>query len=121
MARTPRKITRKVPVGTPRDPWRGRRCKCCKLIYVPSERADARTADKSVFCSRKCKDGYHRNGGMDFEKFIDRAVNRIAKVLLADEKFLETISDKIRVKPEFMRSPSVRDTEHAASATAAQD
>lgn len=83
-----------------RDPWRGRRCKYCKLVFVPSERADARTADLAKFCQKSCKDKFRFNGGINFDQLTKNATRAVIKALLADETFLEAIADKMRVRQD---------------------
>lgn len=79
--------------------WKMRKCKCCKLVYQPKAR-DRRTAERSIFCSRKCKDRWHKSGGMDLDKLIERVTNAVSRHLLQNDSFLDAIRDKLRVAPE---------------------
>lgn len=85
-----------MPVKTKRDPWRPRRCKTCKLMYVPPGK-DKGNAERSKFCTKKCRDGYHRNGGMNLARLQEVLARALAKTLKADDAFLEAIADKLRV------------------------
>lgn len=85
-----------MPKSTGPNPWKLRKCKSCKLLYAPTCR-DAANARKSLFCTAKCKNYYHRNGGMDMERMEEVLERRLLKRLLADEVFLEAVADKMRV------------------------
>jgi hypothetical protein len=99
----PKKLTWKPKTKDQRGPeWKPRKCKCCKLTYVPMDSNPA-NAKRSKFCNRKCKDGYHRNGGMSLPRLQEVVIRATVKALLADDAFLATLADKLRVK----QSPSI--------------
>jgi hypothetical protein len=90
-------LTWKPKVKDQRGPeWKLRKCKCCKLTYTPMDKNPA-NAKRSKFCCRKCKNGYHRYGGMNMDRLHEVLCRRIVKALLADDAFLEALSDKLRV------------------------
>jgi hypothetical protein len=64
-------------------------------MYCPDCR-DKANAERSKFCTRKCKDAYHRNGGMNIDRLQEVMSRRIVKQLRADEEFLEAVCDKLR-------------------------
>jgi hypothetical protein len=76
--------------------WKPRKCRHCKLTFVPTCR-DAANAKRQEFCTAKCRIDYHRNGGMNMTQLTERATNAVLKNLLADENFLERLADKVRV------------------------
>lgn len=92
-----------MPVKAGPDPWRLRKCKCCKCSYRPSCK-ERHNAEKSLFCTRKCKDTYYRSGGMNIEKLRELLARQIIKQLLADEKFLQAMADKLRVSDAIGRA-----------------
>jgi hypothetical protein len=57
-------------------------------------------AERQEFCCRKCKDHYHRNGGMTFPRLIEVATRAILKNLIADDRLIQTIADKAAVQRE---------------------
>jgi hypothetical protein len=79
-----------------KDPWRLRKCKACKISYKPMCR-DKANAEKSIFCTRACKDRYHRSGGMNIVQLREVLTRAIIKALKEDDAFLEAIADKVRV------------------------
>ncbi len=93
-----------MPVSPARNPWKPRKCKHCKLTYVPSCR-DQGNARKSIFCTRKCKSSYHRSGGINFDQLIEKAARKVFALLREDDAFAQVIADKLRVT-HFTVSPS---------------
>jgi len=85
-----------MPEKYKRDPWRGRRCLYCKVVFVPNERADARTADGAKFCCKKHKDRYRFNGGLNFDQLAANVSREVVKKLLSDDKFGAAMADKLR-------------------------
>ncbi len=83
---------------TGKNPWRLRKCKnkACGLTYSPTAK-DAGNAEKSKFCCVRCKNYYHRHGGINAERLHEVVYRRISKALLTDDSFLEAIADKVRV------------------------
>jgi len=75
--------------------WKPRRCKRCKLMFVPDGKNPA-NAKRAKFCCKNCKNGYHRHGGMDLDRMREYLTKGIVKALLADESFLEALADKLR-------------------------
>lgn len=85
-----------MPKTTGKNPWRPRRCKNCKLTYVPPGK-DKGNADRSIFCTTKCRVSYHRNGGMNMDRLREVLTRAIIKALKQDDDFIEAIADKLRV------------------------
>jgi hypothetical protein len=85
-----------MPAKKTQDPWHLRKCKNCKLTYKPTGK-DRGNAERSIFCTRKCKDRYHRSGGMNIEQLRELLIRATIKALKADDAFLEAIADKLRV------------------------
>ena len=79
-----------------KDPWRLRKCKACKVSYKPTCTGKG-NAEKSIFCTRDCKDRYHRSGGMNVKQLRELLTRQIVKALKSDDAFLEAIADKLRV------------------------
>ena|ERR1700689_2325278 len=79
-----------------KDPWRLRKCKACKVSYKPTCTGKG-NAEKSIFCTRDCKDRYHRSGGMNVRQLRELLTRQIVKALKSDDAFLEAIADKVRV------------------------
>ncbi len=88
-----------MPANTRGPEWKPRRCKCCGLTFIPLDTNPA-NAKRKKFCTRKCKDGYHRSGGMNLPRLIEVVTRKVVSALLADEVFLERMSDKLRVVKE---------------------
>jgi hypothetical protein len=65
-------------------------------MFVPICK-DSHNADISKFCSRKHKDAYRRNGGMNMERLEEVVIRATIKALKEDDSFLEAIADKLRV------------------------
>jgi hypothetical protein len=84
-----------MPTNNSKDPWKLRRCKNCKLIYKPTGK-DRGNAERSIFCTRKCKDKYHRSGGMNIDQLREFLSRATAKALKADETFIAELSDRLR-------------------------
>jgi hypothetical protein len=85
-----------LPSKNGTNPYRPRRCKYCKLMFVPTCK-DSHNADIAKFCSRKHKDAYRRNGGMNMERLEEVVIRATIKALKEDETFLEALLDKLRV------------------------
>src|SRR5271170_4254564 len=94
--------------------WKPRKCKHCKLTFVPSCR-DQANARKKLFCTPKCRMAYHRSGGLNFDQLIERVVRKVAKILTQDEAFRESLADKLRVVPEGITAPPSRESSAAGS------
>ena len=91
-----KKLTWKPKVKDQRGPeWKPRRCKHCKLMFVPADK-NPYNAKTAKFCCKKCKDGFHRHGGMDADRLCQYIGGRILKSLLADEAFKDSLADKLR-------------------------
>jgi hypothetical protein len=75
--------------------WKPRRCKHCKLMFTPADKNPA-NAKRAKFCGKKCKDGYHRHGGMNTDRLIDYVTKGVLQRLHADETFLDSLADKLR-------------------------
>jgi hypothetical protein len=84
--------------------WKPRKCKRCKLTFVPPDKNPA-NAQRRKFCSRGCKDGYHRSGGLNYEQLVDRVARKVFAVLREDDAFAQVIADKLRVT-HFTTSPN---------------
>jgi hypothetical protein len=84
-----------MPKSTEKNPWRPRRCKNCKLVYVPPGK-DKGNAERSTFCTKKCRDSYHRNGGMNMARLQEVVTRATIKALKSDAAFLESLSDQLR-------------------------
>jgi len=80
---------------TGKDPWRLRKCKSCGISYKPTCR-DKANAEKSIFCTRACKDRYHRSGGMNIVQLREVLTRAIMKAIKQDAAFLEALSDQLR-------------------------
>jgi len=79
------------------NPYRPRRCKRCRLVFVPDkDKLDKGQAGRAKFCTRKCKDSYHRNGGMNIDRLHEVMARRLAKELSGDETFLALIAGRVR-------------------------
>jgi hypothetical protein len=78
-----------------KDPWRLRKCKSCGISYKPTCR-DKANAEKSIFCTRACKDRYHRSGGMNIVQLREVLTRAIMKAIKQDPAFLESLSDQLR-------------------------
>lgn len=102
-----------MPKPTAKDPWRLRRCKNCKLTFKPLGK-DRGNAERAKFCKRKCKDDYHRNGGMNIERLYEVVTRATIKAVMADEAFIEALADKLRV----IQTPSVRSVVDAVRGSA---
>jgi len=91
------------------NPYRPRRCKRCKLVFVPDkDKLDKGQAGRAKFCTRKCKDSYHRNGGMNIDRLHEVMTRRLSKELLADETFLGEIAGRVREQLGKVMRESIR-------------
>jgi hypothetical protein len=86
--------------------WKPRKCPTCKLTFVPQDKNPA-NAKRKRFCTRKCKDGFHRNGGMNLDRLMEVVARKTKADLLKDDAFLETLRDKLRVTPDRTSAPSI--------------
>jgi hypothetical protein len=94
----PKKLTWKPKTKNQRGPeWKPRRCKCCKLMFVPMDKNPA-NAGRSKFCTKRCKDRYHNSGGMNIVRFHEVVTRATVKALNGDDMFIEGLSDKLRSK-----------------------
>jgi hypothetical protein len=77
-----------MPVPKKQRPveYKPRRCKYCRLLFVPvvGPKLNRRNAEIQKFCCRKHKDAYHKNGGMNWERFMER-VNKEVRKIVRDE------------------------------------
>ena len=89
--------------------WRPRRCKHCKLMYVPGDTNPA-NAERSKFCNRKCKDSYHRNGGINLPRLLEVVARKVKAALVKDDAFLESLRAKLQTIQEV---PTIKDLERA--------
>lgn len=92
-----------MPTKTSKDPWHLRRCKNCKLTYKPIGK-DRGNAERSLFCTPKCRQMYHTSGGMNLKRLQEVVTRATIKAVMADEAFIEALADKLRV----IQAPSVR-------------
>lgn len=66
------------------DPaYKPRKCRHCKLTFVPKVgmKGNRLNAENQKFCCKKCKDNYHRNGGMNWERFMERVDANVRKIV----------------------------------------
>lgn len=77
--------------------YKPRKCKYCRLTFVPvvGAKGNRRNAELQKFCGKKCKDAYHRNGGMNWERFTER-VDALVRKLVRDELQKTGIIEEIR-------------------------
>ena len=85
--------------------WKPRKCKCCKLTFVPLDKNPA-NAGRRKFCTRRCKDDYHRNGSMNIQRFHEVLLRKVLKALREDDAFLEAIAGKVRVIQSVTTPPN---------------
>lgn len=71
------------------EAYKPRRCKCCKLVFVPQDKNPA-NAIRKKFCTKKCKDGYHRNGGMNIDRLAEVLARRMKPIVI------ETVAAQLR-------------------------
>jgi Ser/Thr protein kinase RdoA (MazF antagonist) len=68
----------------PKEPeFKLKRCPYCKLLFRPMlGRKNVRAnAERQRFCSTKCRAGFHRNGGMNFEVMMERIERKVLKIV----------------------------------------
>lgn len=83
-----------MPTKTPKDPWKLRRCKNCKLTYKPTCK-DRGNAERSIFCTKKCRTAYHNGGGMNLVRFQEVVTRATIKALRTDDSFIASVSDRL--------------------------
>jgi hypothetical protein len=63
-------------------------------MFVPATKNPA-NAKRSKFCCKKCKDGFHRHGGLNLAQFQELVGKRVLRQLQTDEDFIAAISGRI--------------------------
>ena len=102
-----------MPKPTRGAQWKPRKCKHCKLIYVPKDKNPANAA-RSKFCTRKCKDGYHRNGGMNLDRLVEVLMRRLKREIYdailgpANEGVIQTVVQQEVARLQAHQADSLR-------------
>ena len=98
--------------------FRLKRCAYCKLTFRPilGKKNVRANAERQRFCCRKCKDRFHRNGAMNWERFEERTGKLVKKfvreewALIRDEiktELLEILKFQTPPRDEYMRNRSI--------------
>lgn len=81
-----------------------RRCKYCRLEFVPACRNEQQrtNAEAQKFCSPAHRKAYHLNGGITFDRLVDKATRKIGEALMQDEKFIASLKTRLQAGPDYV-------------------